>query len=91
MTVSARVVHAGTTHRTDILDVSDDGMLLAAVEGLVAVTDQIVDVHSSALGRVRAKVVGVSRSGIHVQLESFPPGYAAAVERLFALTRTWIP
>lgn len=90
VTVCARVHHADVTYRTDILDVSDDGMLLASGGGLVVTRDQIVEVHSSALGKVQARVVGISPRGIHVQLESFPPGYRAAVERLFALTRAWL-
>lgn len=91
VTVSAQVICGAASYRTEILDVSEGGMLLAPIDALTSAKQQIICIHSVTLGKVEARIVCVSRTGIHVQIELSPIAYLVAVERLASLTRAWVP
>ncbi|WP_409564190.1 PilZ domain-containing protein [Methylobacterium sp. J-068] len=89
VTVSARVLHADRLYRTEVLDLSDGGMLLAPIDALCDAEQQIIHIESAALGKIEARVVCVSKIGIHVKVELSASTYRHAVERLINITRIW--
>jgi c-di-GMP-binding flagellar brake protein YcgR len=89
VTVAARVFRAEASYRTEILDVSDGGMLLAPIEAVALMEHEIIQIDSASLGRIEARVICVSRIGIHIAIAYSPQNYHAAIERLFDLTRAW--
>lgn len=91
VTVSARVRAGAAWHRTEILNVSDGGLLLAPMTAFVLASGRPVVIEAALIGEVRGRVVGASAQGIHVAVEAPTPHFLAGVRRLLALTQTWKP
>lgn len=89
VTLSARVHHAERSYRTQILDVSDGGVLLSPIAALAAGEQQLIHIESATIGRVEARIVAISPLGIHAHIEDAAGRYHEAIERLFGLTRAW--
>ncbi|WP_183508324.1 PilZ domain-containing protein [Methylobacterium brachythecii] len=90
VTVSARVVYAAMPYRTEILDVSTGGMLLAPIDALTISARESINIESPVFGRIEAIVVSQSETGIHIAADLSPMEFQDAIERLFLLSRTWM-
>jgi c-di-GMP-binding flagellar brake protein YcgR len=89
VTLSAQVVAAERVYRTEVLDVSAGGMLLAPASGLSVVRDTVLEIAAAMIGRVRAQVVAVSDHGIHLRIDPPTRRYDSAIERLAILSQAW--
>lgn len=89
VTLSAQVLAAERTYRTEVLDVSAGGMLLAATGGFAVDRGTQLEIEAAMIGRVRARVVGVSRHGIHLRIDPPTSQYDSAIERLSILSQAW--
>ncbi|WP_167858662.1 PilZ domain-containing protein [Methylobacterium nonmethylotrophicum] len=89
VTLSARLHHGGRSHRTEILNLSLGGLLLAPVAEAQLVPGTRIQVAAASIGEVRARVVGVSALGIHARVEETPERFQHALVRLARLARIW--
>lgn len=89
VTLSAQVTDADRRYRTEVLDVSAGGLLLARPPALSVAVDSLLQIEAPMIGRVQARVVGVSRHGIHLEIEPHTRQYESAIERLSILSQAW--
>lgn len=89
VTLSAQVLAAERAYRTEVLDVSAGGMLLAPASGLSVGLDTQLEIEAAMIGRVRARVVDVSDHGIHLRIDPPTSQYDSAIERLSILSQAW--
>lgn len=89
VTLSARVHDAGRSYRTEILDVSAGGLLLSPPSGLAVDVDASLQIDATVIGRVHARVVGISHHGIHLRVEPDAFQYASAIRHLSGFSRSW--
>ncbi|QRE72733.1 PilZ domain-containing protein [Methylobacterium aquaticum] len=89
VTLSARLRHGGRSYRTEILNLSRGGLLLAPVEAALLVPDATIRVAAATIGEVEARVVSLSALGIHARVDDTSEHFQAALVRLARLTRIW--
>ncbi len=89
VTLSARIHHAEHIYRACILDVSDGGLLLSPIDGLPTAARPTIEIDAFSIGKIKARVVCISRIGIHTQIESAPESYYDGVRRLALLVQPW--
>ncbi|MCF4127158.1 PilZ domain-containing protein [Methylobacterium sp. SyP6R] len=89
VTLSARLRHGGRSHRTEILNLSRGGLLLAPVEAAALVPGAVIRVEAATIGEVEARVVSLSALGIHARVGETPERFQTALVRLARLTRIW--
>ena len=90
VTLSARLRHGGRSYRTEILNLSRGGLLLAPVESAVLGPGATIRVAAATIGEVEARVVSLSPLGIHARVEDTPERFENALLRLARLTRIWM-
>lgn len=90
VTLSARLRHDGRSYRTEILNLSRGGLLLAPVATVLLLPGAPIQVAAATIGEVEARVVGLSALGIHARIEDTPERFQHALVHLARLTRIWI-
>ncbi len=89
VTLSARLHHRGRSYRTEILNLSRGGLLLAPVASIPLGPGATIRIEAASIGEVEARVVSLSALGIHVRLEDASERFQHALVRLARLTRIW--
>ncbi|MFH6783776.1 MULTISPECIES: PilZ domain-containing protein [Methylobacterium] len=89
VTLSARLNHGGRSHRTEILNLSRGGLLLAPVATAALLPGAPIRIEAASIGEVEARVVSLSALGIHVRVEDTSERFQSALVRLARLTRIW--
>lgn len=89
VTLSARLRHGGRSYRTEILNLSRGGLLLAPVAAALLVPGTTIRVEAASIGEVEARVVSLSALGIHARVEDTSERFQNALVRLARLTRIW--
>ncbi|KMO12690.1 PilZ domain-containing protein [Methylobacterium platani] len=89
VTLSARLHHGGRSCRTEILNLSRGGLLLAPVAAVALVPGAPIRIEAASIGEVEARVVSLSALGIHVRVGDTSERFQHALVRLARLTRIW--
>ncbi|WP_162561094.1 PilZ domain-containing protein [Methylobacterium terrae] len=89
VTLSARLRHGDRSYRTEILNLSRGGLLLAPVAAIPLGPGAAIRIEAASIGEVEARVVSLSALGIHVRLEDASERFQHALVRLARLTRIW--
>lgn len=89
VTLSARLHQGGRSYRTEILNLSRGGLLLAPVMLAPLNPGSRIRVEAATIGEVEAYVVSVSALGIHARVEDPTERFQNALVRLARLTRIW--
>lgn len=90
VTLSARLRHGDRSYRTEILNLSRGGLLLAPVATAQLAPGTPIQVAAATIGEVEARVVSLSPLGIHARVEDTPERFQNALVRLARLTRIWM-
>ncbi len=91
VTLSARLHHGGRSYRTEILNLSRGGLLLAPVAAAALLPGATIRVEAATIGEVEARVVSLSALGIHARVGDTSERFQNALVRLARLTRIWTP
>ncbi|TNC15710.1 PilZ domain-containing protein [Methylobacterium terricola] len=89
VTLSARLRHGGRSYRTEILNLSRGGLLLAPVTTAPLLPGASIRIEAASIGEVEARVVSLSALGIHVRVDDTSERFQNALVRLARLTRIW--
>ena len=89
VTLSAQVTETERSYRTEVLDVSAGGLLLAPAQASSVRIDSVLRIEAPMIGQVQARVVGISVHGIHLEIEPHTRQYESAIERLSILSQAW--
>lgn len=89
VTLSARLRHGDRSYRTEILNLSRGGLLLAPVATAALLRDTAIRIEAASIGEVEARVVSLSALGIHVRVDDTSERFQHALVRLARLTRIW--
>ncbi|MGX7708642.1 PilZ domain-containing protein [Methylobacterium sp. Gmos1] len=90
VTLSARLRHGGRSYRTEILNLSRGGLLLAPVATVMLVPGSPIQVAAASIGEVEAHIVSLSALGIHARVEGTSERFQKALVHLARLTRIWM-
>lgn len=90
MTLSAKTIWAGRTHRVAILDVSAGGLLLSVPRCFGPKIGGVLDLDATLIGRFQARIVDITERGIHLEVEDLTACYDQALARISDLARTWL-